>query len=251
MSLTGCSSNTVKSEDPDKVDDINHIAESLSEDKPSEIDAANIQHEDENNVNISNDEAETTKDISIKGEKIELSPEEQKEINIFLSNFTEISFLDFKGKPSNDILIDFAIWHNDINNFKAFEIKGNYGFLDKAIVERSIKRFFGLNVQHQKTGGYDFDGNNYIIPMATGGVFPMAVVQEMYDNNDGSYTVYFDEVFTNESLDYSITPQKLQEEIKSNPDIASLGDSKKAIVERHNFEGKSRYKLIEYVTISE
>ena len=78
----------------------------------------------------------------------------------------------------------------------------------------------------------------------------MAVVTEMYNDN-GRYSVYFNEVFTDELLDYSITQQKLQEEIKNNPDFISLGDSKKAIVERHDFEGKSRYKLIEYVTISD
>lgn len=199
-------------------------------------------------------EDETIQDNDIDKEKVELSAEAQKEINLFLSNFTEVFFPDFEEKPSDEILINFAVRHNFINNFDAFEhSKSNSGegFLNKSVVERSIDRFFDLDVQHQKTEIYDFDGSKYIIQFASGAPAHMAVVQEMYDNNDGSYTVYFDEVFSHEFLDYSLTPRELEEEISNHPDRTEIIDSKKAIVERHEFEGKSIYKLLKYVTVED
>ena len=194
-------------------------------------------------------EDETIQDDHIDKEKIELSTETQREINLFLSNFTEVFFQDFKENPSDKILIDFAVRHNDINNFDTIEVKDHYGFLSKFVVERSIDRFFNLDIQHQKTDTYDFDGTSYIIQLASGAPANMAVVQEMYDNGDGNYTVYFDEVFSHELLDYSLTPKELEQEINNNLDRTQVVSSKKAIVTRHNFEGKSIYKLLEYVTM--
>jgi len=250
MTAGGCSFGSVENESSSKVNDINKTTESAVENESSEVHTSDTKYEDENSMNDLDNGVEIRKDIDVEQEKIELSSERQREINIFLSNFTEVFFPDFDGDLSNEILIDFGVRHNDINNFNAIKVKDSYGFLDKSVVERSVKRFFNLRVQHQKTTAYDFDGNNYIIRLASGGPVHMAVVQEMYDNKDGSYTVYFDEVFSNELIDYSITPQKLKEEIDNNSDIAEIVASKKAIVKRHDFEGKSPYKLLKYVTIS-
>lgn len=238
MSVIGCAPNTVEVENEEVIEDIS-----------AEVNEIDLQDEQKNDsIDALEDEIEE-EDISIERTKIELSSEKQREINIFLSNFTEVFFLDFEDQPSNEILINFGVRHNYINNWRAMEVRADYGFLDKSKVERSVKRFFDLDLQHKKTDQYDFDGNHYIIRLADGETLPMAVVQEMYDNNDGSYTVYFDEVFSYDLLDYSITPHKLPTEINKDPDRIWMGDSKQAIVERHNFEGKFVYKLIEYKTI--
>lgn len=244
--LIGCSRSTTDSDSFNKTD--NNIEGSILKSEGNKGKEFTFKNENDKELKI-DDEDETEEDIEIEKKRIELSVKAQREINLFLSNFTEVFFLDFKGEPSNKMLINFGVRHNDINNFDAIKVEGYHGFLDKSVVERSIYRFFDLDIKHQKTETYDFDGTNYIIRLASGAPVHMAVVQEMHDNNDGTYTVYFDEVFSNEFLDYSLNPKELEEEIKNNPDRTEIVAFKKAIVERHNFEQKSIYKLLEYVTV--
>jgi outer membrane murein-binding lipoprotein Lpp len=190
----------------------------------------------------------SAKKVEVK-EKVTLSTAQQKEINTFLSNFTEVFFSDYTEEPSNEAMIDFAVRHNDINNPKLMQIKEYSGHLDKTHVERTVKKYFGRTVKHVRTQNYEFDGTNYVIQLADGEMLPMAVVEEMFDHKDGTYTVYFLEAFSFDYLHYGMTPQMLQDEMKKYPDEIEIGNKKKAVVQRHDFEGKSIYKLLEYVTI--
>lgn len=200
---------------------------------------------DKKNVEDKKNSEEKSEEVIIQPEKMILSAKQQKEINIFLSNFTETFFDGFTKTPSNEQLIDFGVRHNDINNYKLIKTKENNGYLNKSHVERSVKKYFDLSVKHEKTEAYGFDGNNYIIQLADGEMLPMAVVSKMYDNKDGTYTAYFYEVYS-DLLDYNTTPEKIKEKTKEYPEEISMGDYMKAVVSRHDFEGKKIYKLLEY-----
>ncbi|TCO79341.1 hypothetical protein [Marinisporobacter balticus] len=166
----------------------------------------------------------------------------------------EIRYVEMMKKILVFLLIGLMVFSlfgcNDSDKEKALEIKEKEynGYLDKSHVEKSVKKYFDLSVKHEKTEQYGFDGNNYIIQLADGEILPMAVVSEMYDNKDDTYSVYFYEVYT-ELLGYDTTPVKLKEEIKKYPDEISMGHQIKAVVSRRDFEGKCIYKLLEYSTI--
>lgn len=186
-------------------------------------------------------------------EPMELSKEGLKEINIFLSNFTEVYLGDFSDELDNDSLINFAVRHTDINNFEAINIDGHTGYLDKSIVERNIKKYFGddVHVEHSKTERYKFNGNSYEIIMADGDIAPMAIVSEMYDSEDGTYIVFFKEIraYDVDVLDYSSSVEDVENALVKTPDEIDIISLKRAVVKRHNFEGKERYMLIKYETI--
>ncbi|MDR5659492.1 hypothetical protein RH915_08305 [Serpentinicella sp. ANB-PHB4] len=184
------------------------------------------------------------------GEQMSLDQEAQREINIFLSNFTEVFFPDYIETPLTENLINFAVRHQHINNSNAIKSSSESdGSLHKDRVAWSVDRFFGLNVSHQRTDQYDFDGTYYKVLFANGEPLPMAVVQEMYDNGDNTYTVYFNEVFSHDLLDYRVTPADLEKALEQNPERIWMGDAKKAVVTRHYFNGENAYKLLAYTTL--
>lgn len=74
---------------------------------------------------------------------MELSNDEFKEVNIFLSNFGEVYLEDFLNQTFDKNLINFAVGHVYINNYKTVKIDDNIGYLDRAIVERNIRKYFG------------------------------------------------------------------------------------------------------------
>ncbi|HPR90668.1 MAG TPA: hypothetical protein PLD93_04475, partial [Synergistaceae bacterium] len=84
------------------------------------------------------------------------SAAELKKMSTFLSNFTELGFMDFDAEvltneDEPDDMIRFGIWHNYINNYKSriarckkkdcewgsLVIEGKY-------VTESIKKYFGV-----------------------------------------------------------------------------------------------------------
>lgn len=133
----------------------------------------------------------------------------------------------------------------------SLKIKDNIGYLDKAIVERNVKKYFGADVVHTQTDDYKFDGQNHEIVMAGGDPAPMVVVTEMYDNEDGTYTVFFNEVYTYDVdvLDYSATMEDVEKTMKESPDQIFVSSLKKALIKKHDFEGKELYMLISYETV--
>jgi len=234
--ITGCGDNvSFKEYEPENIEPT---------ESNGKLEEAQESQKDESGENISKEETVEIKERK----KMELSPDQQREVNIFLSNFTEVFLQDFDSEPANEMLIHFGVMHNNWNNFNSINIKGDYGYLNKSTVSRSVDRFFGLEVKHQKTEQYGFDGSNYAIRMASGGMLPFAVVYELYDNEDGTLEAFFYEAFywgEYFELDlYATLPKELNE----NVDMEIIR-KKRAIVTRHDFEGKNPYKLLSYTTV--
>ena len=109
----------------------------------------------------------------------DFSATDLKSMSVFLSNFTELGFMDvdaaaFLDEKAPGDMIRFGIWHNYVNNFKS-RIKmtpnGKYGAaIDAKFVAESVDRYFGLPLRHQnvKDADFYFDGRNYQFAPADG-----------------------------------------------------------------------------------
>jgi hypothetical protein len=136
------------------------------------------------------------------------SAQELKKMSVFLSNFTELGFMNFDVQKDGGEglhlgaaralpkLIHFGIWHNYHNNFSSrithctegcphgsLRIKARY-------VAASVKKYFDLPVQHQSVPAppmpYYFDGNDYHFEGADGEVAYLAQVEKVVENADGT-----------------------------------------------------------------
>lgn len=134
----------------------------------------------------------------------EFSAEQMKKMGIFLSNFTEcnyttISRREFIDKP--DEMVNFALCHNWINNFRSFTLKnscgkektdGNYfAHLDPKNVEKTVKKYLDYDFSaHQGHGDYIvYDGYTYCIPAADGEQHPAVKVVSADRQEDGTILV--------------------------------------------------------------
>ena len=113
-------------------------------------------------------------------------------MSTFLSNFTELGFMNFDleksgdddvlhlgGDPSDPDLIRFGIWHNYLNNYQSrirqCPVKDcEHGSLviDAKAVAESVKKYFNIDLTHrsvdQSDPPYYFDGKLYHFEGADG-----------------------------------------------------------------------------------
>ncbi|MCR4665757.1 MAG: hypothetical protein K5657_00485 [Desulfovibrio sp.] len=132
----------------------------------------------------------------------DVSQPEMKRMSTFLSNFTELGFMNFDvqkdgdenllhfgADPSDPDLIRFGIMHNYVNNFKKRIKKCStagckYGSLviDATYVAESVKKYFGINLKHASVENsdpvYHFDGKQYHFEGADGEAVYHALVKE-------------------------------------------------------------------------
>jgi hypothetical protein len=142
--------------------------------------------------------------------KMKAGAAELKKMSTFLSNFTELGFMDFdvKAKGSDETmhlgakssapdLIRFGISHNYVNNFKSritqCETKNcEWGSLviDGKYVVESVKKYFDLDLKNQSVTESDppyfYDGKLYHFEGADGEAVLYADVKEVFKRNDGT-----------------------------------------------------------------
>ena len=126
------------------------------------------------------------------------TPEQQRAVNIFLSNFAE---QNFKKYPADDVsLLRFAFLHSKINLSGNVEyVANNQERISKNTVDTVLQRFFGHTIFHRtlEDKQYQFcyeyeDGYYYYQATDSEQHCNFAVVREMYLNEDGTYNVVFD-----------------------------------------------------------
>ncbi|MGN0162268.1 MAG: hypothetical protein ACI4EA_01625 [Candidatus Ornithomonoglobus sp.] len=149
-----------------------------------------------------------------------LTSQNQREINIFLSNFSEVEMGDYDASnPSNDLLIYFGTHHLQINKnqladpsslrhisaeqaYEHFAISpggGNFYAANASAVAATVDRYFGKGITSASiryNGWYvTYENNEYFFdckPESDHYVSPIfSIAQSMYQNSDGSYTVEF------------------------------------------------------------
>ena len=125
-----------------------------------------------------------------------------KKMSTFLSNFTELGFMNFNAKEFTDEtnpadMIRFGIWHNYVNNFKSRISKctkkdckwGSLVIQGKYVTE-TIKKFFDVDYKKlasvtESDPPYYFDGKLYHFEGADGEAVYYARVNEAEKNDEG------------------------------------------------------------------
>ena len=137
----------------------------------------------------------------------DFTPAQLKKMSTFVSNFTELGFMNFDlkkdgnddvlhlGDPSSADLIRFGIWHNYVNNYKSrikpCPVKGcPHGSLviDAKNVAESVKKYFDLDLKHHSVDKSDppyyFDGKLYHFEGADGEAVYLAEVKKATQEGD-------------------------------------------------------------------
>lgn len=210
-----------------------------------------------------------------------LSAQERYELNVFLSNFVEIGFQKFDVEsPVNEQLIYFGCMHhacnhtsdaNPISDSEAskyialddYYINSCYK-VSKDAVQASVGRYFGKkgadalnhttvnmpNDAYRGRGEYAFNNGYYYFDYGEEGGIDLsaAVVDSMYLNNDGSYTVTF--------KGYGYGDLRLVPEIyyytaeqAASSNRGRLFVEGKAIVFPFEYNGRNTYQLVRYESV--
>ena len=139
--------------------------------------------------------AQTEKNAEFQPLEVKLSNENLAKLNIFFSNFSEAMLESFeKDKISDDMLIDFAMRHNDLNNQNIIEKHDDlHGKIPKKTVEKTILKYFGkVFNNHKSTQQYKFENGYYILPYADGDTPDFSSVTKVVDDGNNYYTSYVD-----------------------------------------------------------
>ena len=132
------------------------------------------------------------------GKVMTLSAEQQKNMDVFFSNFAEawgnppqggrVSF-DVDGISNKD-LITFGVFHNLINRQSVVQaVNGQYA-IPVAEVNFATKKYFGKTIAPEAVGDLvTTDGDNFYSKEKGGPVFwGAAKLKQMYDNGNGTFS---------------------------------------------------------------
>lgn len=180
--------------------------------------------------------------------EVNLSNENLAKLNIFFSNFSEVALESFeKDKISEDMLINFAVRHNVINNWNIVEKHDDFhGKIPKEIIEQTILKYFGKAFNnHKSTQEYKFENGNYILAYADGDTHDFSSVTKIIDNGNDYYTAYVD-IYSPQVVDgYPENPYDSPDKwnMFEGTSIPKLTWKVKATIKK---ESDGRYILIDY-----
>ena len=191
-----------------------------------------------------------------------LSDAQRTELNVFLSNFSELNFPNFKrGSFDTVTLVNFAYMHNKINPFGRDRIDvRQYGgescySISAADVDACLERFLGVQIDHAafEMDGHPvgYDGEHYYFLAADGEAFnTFSVATAMNRTADGTchgafdiydldYEAYWDTGLTDEY--YAMTPAQAE----ASPVLTRRG-SGEAELEDYVNNGGATWRLTSY-----
>ncbi len=208
-------------------------------------------NQDKKTTTTSNiDSVDTQKEKIAGGKIVTLSPDEQKKLNTFFSNFSEAYLEPFSsGNITDDELIKFGILHNYHNNFKLFEKAGeNELKIKDAFVTKSIEKYFDKTFSaHKSTKDYKYKKGYYFIPNADGEAYTFSQVTSVSDLGSNRYVASVN-VYTAISGwtgNQHDNPKNWGADGEEKPELYSKF---KAIFSKANgTNGESIYKLINYI----
>jgi hypothetical protein len=125
--------------------------------------------------------------------EIHLENEEMKDLNIFLSNFSEcfLEHFDISGVYYQDV-IEFAVLYNKKNNYDLFvELEDNRAKISEDYIDSTIMEFFSISdIVHQSIeDDILYKDNYYIIEQADGEAIPFVQVVKVFVNDNNDYVV--------------------------------------------------------------
>ena len=185
-----------------------------------------------------------------------LSKEEKRNLNIFFSNFSEVSVPTFKeNEISNEELIKFGFIHNLINNRDRVQIlqDSQQCKIAKQYIEESVKKYFNKTVQNQSIDqGPTYDNGFYYNNIALGEGRNFSQLNKLYYLGNDYYLAYinvysegFEQVSMNAGTDYLYIP--LEDWSQEYINMIELVGEKTATIKKVTENGASRYILVDYL----
>ena len=133
----------------------------------------------------------------------DLTDRQLYELNVFLSNFSEIQMAYYEdGISTGYDAVNFAFLHTIVNNYKAIVFDGSWMKISADTIEQYTNRFLGVVPPRQTYGGYyEYVDGYYRVPAASGETYNhFTIANTVYENPNGTFTVYYD-VY---QLDYEV-----------------------------------------------
>ena len=187
--------------------------------------------------------------------EVELTTEEKRDFNIFFSNFSEVYLEPFqRGQISNNQLIYFGYFHNEINNFNRFKVVEDQYQLAAKYVEESVDKFFDKRVAHESVDKHlTYKNGQYYFPISDGAGRPFSQIVNLIDSGNDTYSanvnVYseksFELVIMDAGVSYLYNP--LEDWDEKYKDDIELIQKINALIKKVRENGKTRYILVEYL----
>lgn len=143
-------------------------------------------------------------DSPAKAVKSGFSEAELKKMSVFLSNFTELGYMDivaseFFAADNTPNILHFGVWHNYVNNYKSRIVpcktkNCQWGSLtiEPKYVSETLKKYFGKDIKHDSKKPdetFHYDGKLYHFEGADGEANYFAKVQKAEKTADGLITM--------------------------------------------------------------
>ncbi|MDY0216780.1 MAG: hypothetical protein RBS19_07490 [Bacteroidales bacterium] len=164
----------------------------------------NIANKEENDSALLSE----NKNVCEEYTKLKISNEEREKLNTFFSNFSEVYMEPFDEQSLTDTkMIDFAVSHNYINNYKSFESSGdNTAKIKKEFIDKSAKKFFGRKItSHQSTEYIKYTNGYYYKEEASGGEYIFSEIEDLFEVSDYYYYAIVNIYIASSGWDGSLT----------------------------------------------
>ena len=195
---------------------------------------------------------------------VTLDKDLQYRINIFLSNFSEQSFLNMKlSTAPDDQLMKFVWIYCKINHGGAISYDGSFETIPLGTMNEYLNRFFGLTRNPVNGASYMLDQWNsfsyhdgkFWFPAASGESYnKFTVVDSMKSNGDGTYTVDFqvyelglEEYWNTPGIDnsyYWLNSEQVSVKVWDYKCMPVQGGT--AVVRDFTYNGRATFQLISY-----
>ena len=195
---------------------------------------------------------------------VTLDKDLQYRINIFLSNFSEQSFLNMKlSTAPDDQLMKFVWIYCKINHGGAISYDGSFETIPLGTMNEYLNRFFGLTRSPANGASYMLDQWNsfsyhdgkFWFPAASGESYnKFTVVDSMKSNGDGTYTVDFqvyelglEEYWNTPGIDnsyYWLNSEQVSAKVWDYKCMPVQGGT--AVVRDFTYNGRATFQLISY-----
>ena len=181
----------------------------------------------------------------------EMDASQRKEVNIFLSNFSEAPF---SGDFSASNKVFFAYRHNIINNKKfddkIYEYDGeSYMGISEELANKTIERFFGDKVDANDVldGFWMYKDGKFLFPAADGDQYGynFTIAKKVTKLEDGTYSVDFNIYMVDDEYSWP-TSDCYYYTIEQANQKCILNYSGSAVIRPKKYNGSDTYELLSY-----
>jgi len=189
------------------------------------------------------------------GEAVSLTRDQRYNVNLFLSNFSEIGFMlnscFSKDTYTDDVLVDFAIEHIWFNRQDKLEWGqwGEYNVrLSDEYINPDVRKYFGVTTENLHQTRFHYK-NGYYYWTETGGHinFGHACLDYVEDLGRGFYSVYFSILDVGEYWENDVCYDTLSDAIlESDADRFCRGHAMIYVGEGGSLNDRSTWELMRY-----